>query len=98
MEEEFTTEGRILCEDDTCIGVVGEDGRCRECGKLQGGTPGASVEPADVPAPQPEAEEKEDATAERAAPDPEERTCCPDDTCIGIIGEDGKCGVCGKGG
>lgn len=25
---------RVLCSDATCIGVVGSDGRCRECGKL----------------------------------------------------------------
>ena len=24
---------RVLCSDGTCIGVVGPDGRCKECGK-----------------------------------------------------------------
>ena len=24
---------RRLCSDDSCIGVIGEDNRCRECGK-----------------------------------------------------------------
>ncbi len=24
---------RILCSDGTCIGVIGPDGRCKECGK-----------------------------------------------------------------
>lgn len=24
---------RILCSDGTCIGVIGKDGRCNECGK-----------------------------------------------------------------
>lgn len=26
-------EDRILCSDGTCIGVIGPDGRCKECGK-----------------------------------------------------------------
>ena len=31
--EEFNLEERVLCSDDTCIGLVGPDGRCKECGK-----------------------------------------------------------------
>ncbi|MFH0901348.1 MAG: hypothetical protein V2A73_12035 [Pseudomonadota bacterium] len=27
-------EARRLCSDGACIGVLGPDGRCRECGKL----------------------------------------------------------------
>ena len=26
-------ENRVLCSDGNCIGVVGPDGRCKECGK-----------------------------------------------------------------
>ena len=26
-------ENRKLCSDGNCIGVIGTDGRCRECGK-----------------------------------------------------------------
>lgn len=26
-------ENRILCSDDSCTGTIGEDGRCRYCGK-----------------------------------------------------------------
>jgi hypothetical protein len=37
-EEEITDsddewEKRVLCGDEACIGVIGEDGRCMECGK-----------------------------------------------------------------
>ncbi len=28
---------RTLCEDESCIGTIGSDGRCKECGKLYGG-------------------------------------------------------------
>jgi hypothetical protein len=24
---------RTLCSDESCIGVIGPDGRCKECGK-----------------------------------------------------------------
>jgi len=30
---------RILCSDGTCIGVIGPDGRCKECGKPYSGDP-----------------------------------------------------------
>jgi len=26
-------EDRILCSDESCIGVIGTDGKCKECGK-----------------------------------------------------------------
>lgn len=26
-------EKRVLCSDESCIGTIGPDGRCRECGK-----------------------------------------------------------------
>ena len=26
-------EDRILCSDGTCIGIIGPDGKCKECGK-----------------------------------------------------------------
>lgn len=26
-------DNRVLCSDGTCIGVIGPDGRCKECGK-----------------------------------------------------------------
>ena len=27
-------QDRVLCSDGNCIGVIGPDGRCKECGKL----------------------------------------------------------------
>jgi len=26
-------ENRVLCSDGSCIGTIGPDGRCKECGK-----------------------------------------------------------------
>ena len=28
---------RVLCSDDSCVGTIGADGRCRVCGKRPGG-------------------------------------------------------------
>jgi len=39
-------EQRVLCSDESCIGTVGPDGRCRECGRLhEGPLPGISDQP-----------------------------------------------------
>jgi len=32
IEEDLEWEQRILCSDESCIGVIGPDGRCKECG------------------------------------------------------------------
>ena len=33
MQSDDDWENRILCSDESCIGVIGPDGRCKECGK-----------------------------------------------------------------
>jgi len=97
---------RRLCPDGACIGVVGDDGRCRVCGKSAGGksaapagfTPAAGIEDGDEDA---DGDEDEDADAKSAeaagaaALDPNRRLC-PDGGCIGLIGADGICNVCGQ--
>jgi hypothetical protein len=32
-EPDDAWENRTLCADGSCIGVIGPDGRCKECGK-----------------------------------------------------------------
>jgi len=32
-EADLAWENRILCSDESCIGVIGPDGCCKECGK-----------------------------------------------------------------
>jgi hypothetical protein len=88
-------ENRILCSDGKCIGIIGPDGKCKECGMSLG-------KPHEVE--QKTIETVSDAPACRgnheADPDGEweERRLCPDGNCIGIIGPDGRCGICGKEG
>jgi hypothetical protein len=31
-QDELDWESRQLCSDESCIGVIGPDGRCNECG------------------------------------------------------------------
>jgi len=97
---------RRLCPDGACIGVIGDDGRCRVCGRSASGG-GKDAAPAGfVPAGDVEDEDedededgdedgKEGASKAAGAFDPNRRLC-PDGGCIGVIGPDGVCTVCGQ--
>jgi hypothetical protein len=115
-------EKRTLCADESCIGVVGPDGHCKECGLAFPGwkSHGASVPangPADKteaaalsePEPEPMVDEPEadlspDDDDEDTSPDEavgedngdwDSRVLCRDESCIGVIGPDGRCKECG---
>ncbi len=90
-------EKRTLCSDESCIGVIGQDGRCKECGlpfvsELSEKIPAASdlqeTDPETVP------ESGEDAGSQTDI-DWEKRSLCSDESCIGVIGPDGRCKECG---
>ncbi|HSK02289.1 MAG TPA: hypothetical protein VK932_13650 [Kofleriaceae bacterium] len=132
---------RRLCADGACVGVIGQDGRCKVCGKpATGEDEDADDEDADDAddedaddedaddgeeaaagegddeegEDEDEDEEGEDEDAEdddaddaaddadadddeaAAAGDLDDRKLCPDGACIGVIGPDGRCKVCGK--
>ena len=92
---------RVLCSDESCIGVIGPDGRCKECGKPYEG---------ELPDIEESAQKTEDVSKSESEPediaaeDPEEgddddwsrRKLCSDGNCIGVIGPNGKCKECGK--
>jgi len=97
---------RILCSDESCIGVIGPDGRCKECGLPYAGpfdatneeTAASDFEEAD---PEDEIGEEPEESGEHDAETPtdldwEQRTLCSDESCIGVIGPDGLCKECGK--
>ena len=105
-------ESRTLCVDESCIGVIGPDGRCKECGNEYEGDLSKVSFPAEEAAP-PEDIEPDGTMLEEAAPasvkpsepQPDEpqpdddwksRTLCSDESCIGVIGSDGRCKECGK--
>lgn len=94
----FDPRDRELCVDGGCIGLVGQDGYCKECGK-----PGASarLDPRRRGL-RDESEIMEELDRHiikgdmMPAPEGfEERRLCPDGTCIGLLGKDGRCGECG---
>lgn len=89
-------EKRVLCSDESCIGTIGPDGKCRECGKpYEGVLPeGHGKSALQTPAPP----EENPVTPEETAFDEdwEKRVLCGDEACIGVIGPDGRCKECGK--
>jgi hypothetical protein len=84
-------DDRALCPDGSCTGVLDSDGRCKVCGK---------VDPNAVIAMRTKStgddDRKEASPAEDAADDSGDRALCPDGACTGLIGDDGKCKVCGR--
>jgi hypothetical protein len=98
FDENEDWEKRVLCSDESCIGTIGPDGRCKECGKVYAGElPAGHGEGTSQPA---EAQEQEpaviEADAEDSGDDWEKRVLCSDEACIGVIGPDGRCKECGK--
>jgi hypothetical protein len=100
-------ETRELCPDGTCIGVIGADGRCRVCGRV---SPLAVVDPRlralrgdhemkedakwMATGATPLEPSLHETNAEPELFDEENRELCPDGTCIGLIGPDGRCKEC----
>lgn len=107
-------ENRVLCSDESCIGTIGPDGRCRECGRPYEGILPDRTEPG----PAREAAADGDGEAEASGDthtstsenhkmitedsafvtddEWERRTLCLDESCIGVIGPDGRCKECGR--
>ena len=99
-------EQRTLCSDESCIGVIGPDGRCKECGLPYAGDVDTTKEESvvsDFEKADPEGEINE-GVEENGEHDSEtqtdleweQRTLCIDESCIGVIGPDGLCKECGK--
>ena len=101
---------RELCPDGACTGVVGPDGTCKVCGKAVPNwgderMRGLQNEPEpdedeDEGEDEDEDEELENDEAQDEAPAEQgewnERKLCDDGACVGVIGPDGTCTVCGK--
>lgn len=90
-------ENRVLCPDESCIGVIGPDGRCKECGRsYEGSQTGESREtqPASELADDIDGDESDRADFDDS--DWGNRTLCSDESCIGVIGANGRCKECGK--
>ncbi len=106
----FDPNRRELCPDGACIGVIGSDGNCKECGTPSpNGPPPAETEIAaetpETPERSPDADDElaparavsnDERAAEGDSFDPTKRELCPDGACIGVIGPDGTCRECGR--
>jgi hypothetical protein len=108
-ETDLEWDERQLCSDDACIGVIGPGNQCNVCGRpAPEGTPyreravnvtGEAYEAPDGDGDGDGAQGSEgaaSAAAAAAADFDDERELCADDACIGLIGADGLCKVCGK--
>ena len=98
-------ENRKLCSDEGCIGVIGPDGRCKECGLPYGSEPStAEAEPPFDEDGEYQAGEAFDEDTGNNTPmnkteldiEWKNRRLCSDESCIGVIGPDGRCKECGK--
>jgi hypothetical protein len=90
-------ENRVLCPDENCIGVIGPDGRCKECSRLyEGSQTGESSETQTSSELDDDIDADEPSPTDTADSDWENRTLCRDESCIGVIGPNGRCKECGK--
>lgn len=98
---------RRLCPDGSCIGIVGPDGRCTVCGRAAPGQPGqasaaAALEPDELGADEETFDPSSDdarepgETGETGATFDPQRRLCSDGACIGVIGKNNRCQVCGR--
>ena len=92
--EPINLKTRSLCTDGNCIGTIGQDGHCRVCG-LEGELPTVAAEASDESDEDDPFDQLEDEGRDAAPPDLDSRRLCPDGNCIGILGDDGHCRVCG---
>ena len=102
-------DDRILCPDESCIGTIGPDGLCRECGLAleKGQAVAPAVSTGENQNPMQAAAETDIADPTLDDPDGktedepdittgwDDRVLCRDESCIGTIGPDGCCNVCG---
>jgi hypothetical protein len=91
-EDSFDPTRRRLCADGSCVGVIGDDGRCRECGRTeaQAAAGEAPVQAADAGDAAPGEAGGEAGGFDSA------RRLCDDGSCVGVVGDDGVCRVCGR--
>ncbi|MBN2576927.1 MAG: hypothetical protein JXP73_20355 [Deltaproteobacteria bacterium] len=102
-EEGFDPKRR-LCPDGSCIGIIGRDGRCTVCGTRDAAAPAAPGQAPSAPPTDPVShgdarDDREDADDERDESGPAfnpKRRLCSDGACVGVIGRNNRCSVCGR--
>lgn len=89
MDETGFDSKRRLCPDGTCVGLIGQDGRCTVCAQTESAAAAEETESAD-------AESAHAAPTEGTAAFDPNRRLCEDGSCVGVIGAEGRCTVCGQ--
>ena len=100
---------REVCPDGSCIGVIGDNGLCKVCGRAAPNwgserTRGLVDDQTDA---EPDDELEPDANQDEMVAEPVEaegddgddwdkRELCDNGACVGVIGDDGACTVCGS--
>ena len=96
-DETFDPSRRKLCPDGACVGVIGADGLCGECGRTEAQAAAGDERPDsfgaidDGPSGAPG-----DGDAPAAGGFDPRRKLCDDGACVGVVGADGVCAVCGR--
>ena len=106
--EKFDPSRRRLCPDGACVGLLDEAGRCKVCGLTASGeVVAAAASPLYDESPSDDDADEGGDVVSAAGDEPEagdvvafsaKRKLCPDGACIGVIGENGRCKVCGQAG
>ena len=111
-ETPFNPRDRRLCPDGSCVGLLDASGRCSECGRsFDPAVASATAIRDDGDGDDAAANRGDDAGDGAGAPasagvaatagvagagfDPNRRLC-EDGACVGIVGADGACNVCGR--
>ncbi|MCD6497312.1 MAG: hypothetical protein J7M25_03305 [Deltaproteobacteria bacterium] len=96
-------QSRRLCPDGSCLGVIGPDGRCTVCGRVVGPSSdkgsvreAAQSESVDEPVGADDPLSLPAAEAEAGDGFDPGRRLCPDGACLGLIGPNGRCNICGR--
>ena len=102
MEETRFDPKRRLCPDGGCIGVIGADGLCKVCGRPSSGIAAIPSLSANADADADAGTEPDDDGHGHAQTHAESggfdagRRLCDDGSCVGVVGADGVCHVCGR--
>jgi hypothetical protein len=84
---------RRLCPDGACVGLIGSDGLCGVCGRTEAQAAAGEEAP------------ELDAGGDGAGGGGDgaggggfdtKRRLCDDGSCVGVVGDDGVCRVCGR--
>jgi hypothetical protein len=88
----FDPTRRKLCPDGACVGVIGADGVCSVCGRTEAEAESGEASRSIAA----EASGGDEGGQGEAGGFDASRRLCDDGSCVGVVGDDGVCRVCGR--